>query len=96
MLLSLLLKGLKIVGVLCRILAVQETVEFLFSVVFAIIPTTFLLPAGFVFVGKFFIGVFACCQVTKCELESFTHLGKFFDCVFLHLKVLEVHLVSLL
>ena len=47
-LLSLLLKGFTIIGVVCRILSVQETIELLFSVVFvALIETAFLVPAGF-------------------------------------------------
>ena len=51
-LLSLLLKVSTIIGVVCRILAVEETVELLFSVFFvAIIATAFLVPAGFDFVG---------------------------------------------
>ena len=50
--LSLLLKDSTVVGVVGRILAMQETVEFIFSVVLvAIIVTAFLVPAGFVFVG---------------------------------------------
>ena len=46
--LSLLLGGSTVIGVVGRILAMQETVEFLFSVVFvAVITTGFLVPVGF-------------------------------------------------
>ena len=50
--LSLMLKGLTVVGVMGRILTMQDTVEFIFSIVLvAIFATAFLVPAGFVFVG---------------------------------------------
>ena len=56
--LSLLLKGLTVVGVVGRILAMQETVEFIFSTILvAIVVTVFLVPTGFVFVGKSLIGL---------------------------------------
>ena len=45
--LSLLLKGSTIVCFVSQILAVQETVEFIFSVVVvAVVAATFLVPAG--------------------------------------------------
>ena len=58
-LLGLLIKGSIIAGVVGRILAMQETVEFLFSIVLvAVVGTAFLVPTGFVFVGRSLIGLF--------------------------------------
>ena len=49
--LSFLLKDLTIVGVVDKIVTMQETAEFLFLVVLvAVIATAFLIPTGFVFV----------------------------------------------
>ena len=60
LLLGLSLKGLTIVGVVRGILSMQYTVEFLFSVVFvAGIVTTFIFPAGFVFMRRSLIGSFS-------------------------------------
>ena len=59
LILSLPLKGLAIIGVVCGTFPMKETVEILFSVCFVDgFETTFLVPVGFVFVKQSLIGQF--------------------------------------